>query len=201
MRLKRTVRITVTDERAVAIRPADADCPPVDCCAADGRETGLEDKGRGSEMNSLTNALAARFSEERAGGDSEKTDALIRAALSLNQAIEALGTINFLKGAKPPDLRRGVEFYAEVRRFEVALILEALRITRGSQSRAAALLGLNKTTLNCMIKRYGIDAESFTVKTTTTSELALRSSDAPERNSCEPQAPDSHASQDLAPSA
>lgn len=115
-------------------------------------------------MNSLADALTSRFSEERArGGEPERTDTLIRAALSLSQAIEALGTINFMKGAQPPDVRRGVDFYEEVRHFEVALILEALRITRGSQSRAAVLLGLNKTTLNCMIKRYGIDAEALVV--------------------------------------
>jgi len=54
------------------------------------------------------------------------------------------------------DIARGVNFYEEVKRFEVDLIRRALDQTAGHQSRAAQLLGLNATTLNSKIKAYNI---------------------------------------------
>ncbi|MBC7910846.1 MAG: sigma-54-dependent Fis family transcriptional regulator [Pyrinomonadaceae bacterium] len=56
-----------------------------------------------------------------------------------------------------PDIGRGVNFYDEVRRFEIDLIRRALEQTGGHQSRAARLLGMNATTLNSKIKTYNID--------------------------------------------
>jgi len=188
MRLKRTVRITVTNERAVAFRPAGAAVSTEDGRAPEV----LKSNEGGSEMNSLADALTARFSEGRAGGESGRADTLITAAMALSQAVEALSSMNFQRGAQPPDLRRGVLFYEEVRRFEVALILEALRITRGCQSRAAALLGLNKTTLNSMIKRYGIHVGE---------RNANAGAQCVEARADEPQPARAHVTQDLARSA
>jgi two-component system response regulator AtoC len=54
------------------------------------------------------------------------------------------------------DIGRGVNFYDEVRRFEIDLIRRALVQTGGHQSRAARLLGMNATTLNSKIKTYNI---------------------------------------------
>jgi DNA-binding NtrC family response regulator len=54
------------------------------------------------------------------------------------------------------DVGRGIDFYDEVRRFEVDLIRRALEQTGGHQSRAARLLGMNATTLNSKIKTYNI---------------------------------------------
>jgi transcriptional regulator with GAF, ATPase, and Fis domain len=54
------------------------------------------------------------------------------------------------------DVARGVNFYDEVRRFEIDLIRRALEQTGGHQSRAARLLGMNATTLNSKIKTYNI---------------------------------------------
>jgi DNA-binding protein Fis len=54
------------------------------------------------------------------------------------------------------DIGRGVNFYEEVKRFEIDLIRRALDQTAGHQSRAARLLGLNATTLNSKIKAYDI---------------------------------------------
>jgi DNA-binding NtrC family response regulator len=54
------------------------------------------------------------------------------------------------------DIGRGVNFYDEVKRFEIDLIRRALDQTGGHQSRAARLLGLNATTLNSKIKTYNI---------------------------------------------
>ncbi|MGH9903462.1 MAG: helix-turn-helix domain-containing protein, partial [Pyrinomonadaceae bacterium] len=58
------------------------------------------------------------------------------------------------------DFARGVNFYDEVRRFEIDLIRRALEQTGGHQSRAARLLGMNATTLNSKIKTYNIQLRS-----------------------------------------
>jgi transcriptional regulator with GAF, ATPase, and Fis domain len=58
------------------------------------------------------------------------------------------------------DIGRGVNFYDEVKRFEIDLIRRALDQTGGHQSRAARLLGLNATTLNSKIKSYNISLRS-----------------------------------------
>ena len=65
-------------------------------------------------------------------------------------------------GAATPavDIGRGVNFYDEVRRFEIDLIRRALDQTGGHQSRAARLLGMNATTLNSKIKTYNINPRS-----------------------------------------
>jgi len=63
-------------------------------------------------------------------------------------------------GAGALDLSRGVNFYDEVRRFEIDLIRRALEQTGGHQSRAARLLGMNATTLNSKIKTYNINLRS-----------------------------------------
>jgi len=54
------------------------------------------------------------------------------------------------------DISNGVDFYDEVKKFEVDLIRRALARTGGHQSRAARLLGLNATTLNSKIKNHHI---------------------------------------------
>ena len=58
------------------------------------------------------------------------------------------------------DVTRGVNFYDEVRRFEIDLIRRALDQTGGHQSRASRLLGMNPTTLNSKIKTYNINLRS-----------------------------------------
>jgi DNA-binding NtrC family response regulator len=60
-------------------------------------------------------------------------------------------------GAAALDIGRGINFYDEVRRFEIDLIRRALEQTGGHQSRAARLLGMNATTLNSKIKTYNIN--------------------------------------------
>src|ERR1044072_5828922 len=50
----------------------------------------------------------------------------------------------------------GIDFFAEVSRFEIQMITQALRLARGSQVKAARLLGLNPTTLNSKIKTLNI---------------------------------------------
>ncbi len=54
------------------------------------------------------------------------------------------------------DVSLGINFYDEVRRFEIDLIRRALEHTGNHQSRAARLLGMNATTLNSKIKTYNL---------------------------------------------
>ena len=69
----------------------------------------------------------------------------------------ARASIDSTEGASAEiDIARGVNFYDEVKRFEIDLIRRALEQTGGHQSRAARLLGLNATTLNSKIKSYNI---------------------------------------------
>lgn len=49
-----------------------------------------------------------------------------------------------------------INFYEEVKNFEISLITQALEKTGGNQSHAARLLGLNTTTLNSKIQTYKI---------------------------------------------
>ena len=58
------------------------------------------------------------------------------------------------------DIAHGVNFYDEVKKFEIDLIRRSLDQTAGHQSRAARLLGLNATTLNSKIKNYNIHPRS-----------------------------------------
>ena len=51
----------------------------------------------------------------------------------------------------------GIDFYAELERFETFLIWLALDETGGHQAQAARLLNLKPTTLNSKIKLYGIE--------------------------------------------
>jgi DNA-binding NtrC family response regulator len=50
----------------------------------------------------------------------------------------------------------GLNYYQELRRFEVELIRCALALTGGKQTKAARLLGLKTTTLNTKIKQFNI---------------------------------------------
>ncbi|MFN6963559.1 MAG: sigma-54-dependent transcriptional regulator [Pyrinomonadaceae bacterium] len=69
----------------------------------------------------------------------------------------ALERIRATEGtAADVDIARGVNFYDEVKKFEIDLIRRALEQTGGHQSRAARLLGLNATTLNSKIKSYNL---------------------------------------------
>ena len=67
-----------------------------------------------------------------------------------------LDQMETLKNVRTLSVRRGVNLYDEVRRFEIDIIECALEQTSGNQARAARLLGINQTTLNQKIKRYNI---------------------------------------------
>ena len=109
--------------------------------------------------------LARELSEELAKVNiSEHTDE----AASHNK-IETLKELTFrilrevqsMREVGVPVIDNGIDFYAEVTRFEIDLINRALMQTRGHQGRAARLLNLKITTLNSKIKHYGIEVDRF----------------------------------------
>jgi DNA-binding NtrC family response regulator len=90
---------------------------------------------------------------ERLNKIRDLASALMDEAKSLeheNGLAEASATIENLS------LKSRLDFFDEVRQFEVRLITRALEVSGGNQARAARLLGLGTTTLNYKIKSYEI---------------------------------------------
>ena len=88
-----------------------------------------------------------------------KIDSLRASILALLEEVEDLKVIRkevevFRKITANDE--QGIDFYDEVRRFEIDLIRCALDHAGGHQARAARLLGLKATTLSLKMKRYGI---------------------------------------------
>lgn len=79
-----------------------------------------------------------------------KVAALVRQTTALSLSIQALQFIEL------PELNDEIDFYEEVKRFEIALIERALWRSSGSQTEAARLLQLKLTTLNSKLKTYDI---------------------------------------------
>ena len=50
----------------------------------------------------------------------------------------------------------GLDFYEEVERYEIELIIKALQASGGNQTQAAKLLRMKSTTLNAKMKHYGL---------------------------------------------
>ena len=74
---------------------------------------------------------------------------LREAALTVLREVDSLST-------RQPSPPQKLTLQEEVQRYEMELIKNALQRTRGNQRRAAKLLGVKVTTLNCKIKRFGI---------------------------------------------
>ena len=72
---------------------------------------------------------------------------------NINSLVSSLyAAVEDLESVRVPPLNENFDFYREVRRFETNLIKSALRISGGSQVKAAALLKMNATTLNAKMK-------------------------------------------------
>jgi DNA-binding NtrC family response regulator len=82
-------------------------------------------------------------------------DSLREAALMLLREVESLASREEPRNGQPLGLQE------EVQRYESELIRHALQRTGGNQRRAAKLLGVKVTTLNCKIKRLGIATDLY----------------------------------------
>ena len=78
--------------------------------------------------------------------------------------LEELGTVGDGDAAGAAPSEGPIDFYEEVRRFEIELIQSALRRTNGVQTEAAALLGLKPSTLHAKIKLYQLSATDFSLR-------------------------------------
>lgn len=77
-------------------------------------------------------------------------NSLREAAVTLLREVELLAS-------RQPQTNHKLGLQEEVQRYESELIREALQRTHGNQRRAAKLLGVKVSTLNCKIKRLGIE--------------------------------------------
>jgi len=75
---------------------------------------------------------------------------------ALAEAAEVLEQTALLNKDPTCKVRQKIDFYREVERFKIALIRSALAHADGQQKKAAELLSIHLSTLNAMIKRYGI---------------------------------------------
>ncbi|MDX6528950.1 MAG: hypothetical protein QOH41_1240 [Blastocatellia bacterium] len=103
-------------------------------------------KGRLRSLPSRKAAPAERLEKIR-----DMASALLQEAESLeheNALAESSAAFDNL------DARSSVNFFDEVRQFEMRLISRALELNGGNQARAARMLGLGTTTLNYKIKSY-----------------------------------------------
>lgn len=107
------------------------------------------------EANFAPSETSPRTSEITA----QTLNSIREAALTILREVESLSS----QQTHPPE-KLGLQ--EEVQRYETELIKSALQRTRGNQRRAARLLGVKVTTLNCKIKRFGIpvnDDQDLTV--------------------------------------
>ena len=95
-------------------------------------------KGEANDRVKRMRDLASALLEESAALDHE------------GELAEASATISTLSPTN------SIDFFEEVRRFEIRLITRALELASGNQTRAAELLGLGTTTLNYKVKTYGL---------------------------------------------
>ena len=107
-----------------------------------------------------TDGLAlANAAQQDAGGEPERTGSNITTLKELT--FRLLRELQSIREVDSLSLENGLDFYDEVRRFEIDLIKRALLQTGGHQGRAARLLHLKITTLNSKIKHYQIRLEDL----------------------------------------
>jgi DNA-binding NtrC family response regulator len=83
----------------------------------------------------------------------QNLDSVRDAAMMLLREVESLRKTHLMTAGGGHGLQEAVQ------RYEIELIKQALHRTRGNQRRAARLLGVKVTTLNCKIKRFGISLD------------------------------------------
>ncbi|HYW69574.1 MAG TPA: helix-turn-helix domain-containing protein [Pyrinomonadaceae bacterium] len=96
---------------------------------------------------------------ERIGSLRELVDDLRQKAEFVTLTLDRIGFAGMTTSWPSPEIE--VDFYSEVRRFQVFLITSALRHTRGSQVKAARLLKMNESTLNTKLKSLNIDCRDY----------------------------------------
>jgi len=112
-------------------------------------------------MNSLPNWRSDRLELLPPNGNSAVSSSRHKITTVKQLAIRLLREVQSIREVEIRSLGTGVDFYAEVSRFEIDLIKCALLQTAGHQRQAARLLNLKVTTLNSKIKHYNISLDGF----------------------------------------
>jgi DNA-binding protein Fis len=112
-------------------------------------------------MNSLSSGRSDRLELLPGNGDSALTSSRHKITTVKQLAIRLLREVQAIREVEVRSLGDGVDFYAEVSRFEIDLIKCALLQTAGHQRQAAQLLNLKVTTLNSKIKHYNLSLDGF----------------------------------------
>ena len=116
-------------------------------------------------MSAVKSAIVETISKGRLRGlpsrkvaPADRLEKIKNMASALLQEAESLSHGNALAEASAAvenlNEKSGMNFFDEVRRFEMRLIARALELAGGNQARAARILGLGTTTLNYKIKSY-----------------------------------------------
>ena len=107
-------------------------------------------------MRTTTQAAAVMIDHDIHRGSSANSILKLRRLIS--SLIDEVNSLDHSSLPLPEEFFSGncdhIEFYEEVKRFEIALIKAALKKSDGHQLRAAQLLNLNPSTLNSKIKQY-----------------------------------------------
>lgn len=91
----------------------------------------------------------------------KKVDSLVQKLEAIGRMTEiALNEIQSIKARNSNPARTQIDFFEEVKRYEIELIAVALELCHGNQRQAAKMLNLNPTTINTKIKRYRIGQSS-----------------------------------------
>jgi transcriptional regulator with GAF, ATPase, and Fis domain len=112
-------------------------------------------------MNPILSQLAVRNGNS-AEGTEESIMALGEVVSSLRSAVSKLQTLkdsetnHYFRNFEINFPRDGIDFYKATKLYEINLVKQALRITRGHQAKAAKLLKMRTSTLNSFIKRHKI---------------------------------------------
>lgn len=109
---------------------------------------------RRKQVNISNSKPFARKKSSRSKVLNDRVERLAAITLDLTREIESLLSCDATR--RLPSFEEKIDFYREVRNFEIYLIKRALKQTAGSQVRASHLLRLDATTLNKKIKSYEI---------------------------------------------
>ena len=111
------------------------------------------------------NAKLHAITESDRGNSTEMEGNVLTLGEVVNSLSQAVSTLQVLKDSETNHLfknfelnfpKDGIDFYRAIKLYEINLIKQALRTTRGHQANAAKLLRMRTSTLNSIIKRHGI---------------------------------------------
>jgi len=90
----------------------------------------------------------------------QKLEAINRIAGIVLKEVEMFTARNF-------SASENINYYEEIERFEIELLLFALYSAEGNQRRAARILNINPTTLNSKVKKFNLTYPSADAKAKT----------------------------------